>query len=163
MNDRAGSPQQLGMFTPRTEQPADPAGRARRVEEVSADLDLPVPDQLLGSELLGSTRRDPVEGARLRDDAIDQVEAGTRTDWNATARRAVAAVADRLERFTTDDVWDELDRIAGGRWDPPEPRAMGAVMRWAARQGIARPTRETTPSERPDCHRRPVRIWTRGG
>lgn len=136
-------PDQLGMFEPKTV--VDPAtGKARRVEH---PVDPP------------PSRRDPDLGRLLRDDAIVAVAAHTRADWIALARQAVRELCAAGRPFTSDDVWDTIDRRAGGRADPPEPRALGAVMRWADRQGLAVPTDRTSPSQRPDCHRRPVRIW----
>lgn len=76
--------------------------------------------------------------------------------WPATAAAAVASVARRLERFTTDDVWAELegDGVSGG-----EPRRMGAIMDQAARDGICQKTEEHVQSKRRECHGRPVRVW----
>jgi hypothetical protein len=42
---------------------------------------------------------------------------------------------------------------------PREPRAIGAMMTNAAKAGVIAPTNRYTPSARPECHRRPVKIW----
>jgi hypothetical protein len=59
--------------------------------------------------------------------------------------------------FTTDDVWEHL--FQNDLPMPHEPRALGAVMVAAARARIIAPTDRYTPSARPECHRRPVKIW----
>ena len=60
--------------------------------------------------------------------------------------------------FTTDDVWAAADRWAV---TTGEPRALGAVMRRAAKAGLTVATAEYRPSVRPECHARPVRVWVR--
>ena len=99
------------------------------------------------------------EGTRRRDAAIDQARDHAPEDWYRLANRAVVEVTRTHGLFTTDDVWAVLDR-----WDapaPPEPRAMGAVMRDIGRSRVAVPTDRTRLSERPECHRRPLRVWRR--
>lgn len=76
--------------------------------------------------------------------AVEQVEVNS-APWRALARRAVEWVAIHRERFTTDAVWAVLDRVVQR---PPEPRAMGSVMRWAVSEGICKPTGEYTQSSR---------------
>ena len=77
-------------------------------------------------------------------------------DWAVRARAAVAAVARRMECFTTDDVWDELaaDGVEGG-----DPRAMGPVMNAALADEVVGTTEEMTPSRRRVCHGRPIPVW----
>lgn len=87
-----------------------------------------------------------------RDEAIDRVERHAPVAWRVSALGAVRQIALRARAFTTDDIWD----LVG---PPPEPRAMGAVMRRAGRLGIARPTNRTQQSKRPECHARPLRVW----
>lgn len=79
--------------------------------------------------------------------------------WTVAARRAVAHVAASGRPFTTDDVWAELGADAGV--STHERRALGAVMRWAVKRGICEPTDDYRPSTRPECHKRPVRVWCR--
>jgi hypothetical protein len=96
------------------------------------------------------------EGERRRDDAIDRVDENAQKDWKDAARVAVAALASLKDTFTTDDVWKLLETQG---YQTHEPRALGAVMRRAARNGLIESTDRTRLSERPECHRRPVRIW----
>lgn len=100
-----------------------------------------------------------VEGDR----AIERVARGRTTpEWFGHAHKAVRRVARSLDTFTTDDVWCELEvgaRIRGFDPAPPEPRAMGAVMRWAVREGWCVATEDYRRSERPECHARPLLVW----
>jgi hypothetical protein len=100
---------------------------------------------------------DPGEGNRLRDHAIDLVEAHAGEDWLSCAARAIKILAQGRDKFTTDAVWALLD--AWGTLPPHEERAMGAAMRGAARDGIVWATPEHVLSSRPACHRRPIRVW----
>jgi hypothetical protein len=87
--------------------------------------------------------------ARLR------VPPPTDPKWREKAAEAVVAVAAQFAEFTTDEVWAALGEAAGAG----DPRAMGAVMEAAAARGAITKTTRHRPSTRPECHRRPVRIW----
>lgn len=85
--------------------------------------------------------------------------AGTNADpdWLLAARRACAHVCERQDFFTADDVAALLDR-----WGVPpthEPRAMGAVLRWAKSARLCEPTGEYKPTVRPQGHQAPKRVW----
>lgn len=98
------------------------------------------------------------EGQMRLDEALERVERGADTAWLEQARLAVMSVANDYHEFTTDDVWDRL--IA---WQVPlrnDGRALGAVMRWAAKQGICSSTDTYRKSRRPECHLRPVMVWS---
>lgn len=86
--------------------------------------------------------------------ALAQVEASAPEDWKNAATAVLARLAATGRPFTTDDVWAALPQ-------PPEPRALGALMRHASRAGKIRRVgwRE---SVRPECHQRPVAMWTGG-
>ena len=86
-------------------------------------------------------QRSPISPLRARDEALSRVES-TSAPWRSFADRAVAAVARRLETLTSDDVWDELERMGIPR--PSEGRAMGVVMRKAVKDGLLRPEGFTT-------------------
>lgn len=101
------------------------------------------------------------DGARLRDAAIDRIERGARVSSPETWSRALSAVravcsAHPERRFTSDDVWRALSDDDLGDVDP---RVMGAVLRHAQRQGWCIATHAWRLSDRPVCHRRPVRVW----
>jgi len=60
--------------------------------------------------------------------------------------------------FTTDEVWTWLRQ--GGKPDPAEPRAMGAAIMNASREGLIE-HQGYRISRRSVCHNRPVSIWRR--
>jgi len=98
------------------------------------------------------------EGARLRDEAIARVENGSFSQ----------AVANWVEdcvipgaRFTTDDIWEYLEREHVPT--PDEPRAMGAAIMAAQRRKLCTPTSEFIPTRRKQAHKSPQRVWVRTG
>jgi hypothetical protein len=94
-------------------------------------------------------------GIELRDQAINATERAN-LPWTLRAFDAVRRLAETREEFTTDAVW----HVLGDSSPPPdEPRAMGAVMRRAMNKFLVLPTQRTHQSVRPDCHRRPLRVW----
>lgn len=95
-------------------------------------------------------------GQLLLADALERVDANADDRWRAAAREAVRAVAERGGYFTTDDVWHELERTGSVTHDG---RALGSVVKWAAKQGLCAGTDEYRPSRRPECHQRPVKVW----
>ena len=97
------------------------------------------------------------EGERLRDRAIEKVDISANADWKDRAHEILFDVASRVSEFTTDEVWAGLS--ADRALHTHEPRAMGAVMQWAAKSGVIRTTSRFRLSRRPQCHRRPLRIW----
>ena len=96
-------------------------------------------------------------GEAARDEGITRAEEHAPDVWWELAWGCVRAVAAVKAEFTTDDVWELLEAQPAPA--PPEPRAMGAIMRRAKRERLAEPTDRTKLSTRPACHRRPVRVW----
>jgi hypothetical protein len=92
-------------------------------------------------------------GKTLLDEAIKQVEINAAEDWLSEADAAVDILAAARISFTTDDVWQKLTTKTH------EPRAMGAVMLRAARDGLIKSTGQWAESNRPASHRRPLRVW----
>jgi len=76
--------------------------------------------------------------------------------WLAAASAAAAWVARHHKRFTTDEVWERL-KLSGLL--TPDHRAMGGVMRDAAKAGLCVSTGEWRESSRLACHHRYVRVW----
>jgi len=105
----------------------------------------PLPDEVV----------DRMVGHILKERAIKQVRDNADQDWRNTALAAVRRIALTQPEFTTDDVWVELCETTPAH----DPRAMGAVMTDAARAGICRKSDRVRPSERKECHRRPIAIW----
>lgn len=97
-------------------------------------------------------------GERARDEALVRVDAHADDDWKREAREAVLHAATHRAEFTTDYIWWLLDQR--GATPPHEPRAMGAVMRAAAREGLIVKTDRVHDSVRPASHRRPVAVWS---
>lgn len=89
-------------------------------------------------------------------DALLRVDEHADPDWKDVARDAIAFLATTRHEFTTDDVWAELDRHSA---TTHEPRALGALMRKAARQRLIAPTDRYVTSTRAACHSRPVKVW----
>lgn len=90
--------------------------------------------------------------------------AANRAGRNSTARfrhaaaAAVAWCATHHETFTADDVWAQMVD-AGGVPSTNDNRALGAVMRWAARDGLIEVTDQVRPSARVSLHGSPRRVW----
>lgn len=96
---------------------------------------------------------DQREAIRRRDEAVARVGAHAVESWLDDAYDAVVSVASRRVPFTTDDVWEVLG------YGTREPRALGAVMRRAFKAGVIVPLNEWRPSDRPQAHRNPKRLW----
>lgn len=94
------------------------------------------------------------DAIEARDEAITQVGGAAPSAWMDEARAAVIHVAVRTKDFTTDDVWERL-----GDSTPPEPRAMGAVMKSLSSAGKIVATGHYRKSVRVQCHARPVAVW----
>jgi hypothetical protein len=91
-------------------------------------------------------------GEALRDLGIERVGHGSEA-WVTAAVAIIEMLAETRTEFTTDDVWDFMAA------SPPEPRAMGAAMSRARSLGYCEANNRTVPSNRPECHRRPIRVW----
>lgn len=105
-----------------------------------------------------STLFNPETGRTLRDEALERVEQNAEPDWKDKARACLVYVASRKEYFTADDVAEELSSLVDGA-STHEPRAMGAIFKWAQREKIAAPTPSFTPTRRAQGHAGPRRVW----
>ncbi len=93
------------------------------------------------------------------DRAISQVEAAADPRWMATAYSVIVELAMTRTTFTSDAIWDVLDRA---KIDAPvEPRALGALLRQSCNEGLIVATGEYRPSARAVCHASPKRVWRR--
>lgn len=91
-------------------------------------------------------------------EAIERAGSNADPVWRKAAEAAVYRVCKRQEFFTTDQIWAELgEQTEGVRTH--EPRALGAVMRWAAQRKYCEPTSTVEKTKRIEAHRRPVAIW----
>ena len=89
--------------------------------------------------------------------ATTKVEAHADPAWLEMASFGVQQLAASRDVFTTDEVWEWLDRNTPLR--PHEPRAMGAVMKKVAAEGVIEASGLYQQSAREECHNRPVMIW----
>lgn len=88
--------------------------------------------------------------------AIDAAERGADPQWKDAAAGVLRSLALQRSEFSTDDIWFRLGEIGVST---PEPRAMGAIVRQAAREGLIEWTGMYRRSFRRACHRRPVAVW----
>lgn len=93
-----------------------------------------------------------------RDEAIDRVEKNSDPDWAEAAYLACCLVAEEQPLFTSDNVWMKLATLFP-QYSTHEPRAMGAVLRRAAKENKICGTDDYVKSNRPECHHRPQMIW----
>lgn len=93
----------------------------------------------------------------LRDKAIVRVDLAADPTWKKAADFAIRAVAYERAEFTTDEVWQTLHELAVE--SPHEPRALGAAMKRAARDGLISATNKIEQSARAVCHAAPKRVW----
>lgn len=100
---------------------------------------------------------DAVRGAEAKALALRNVDAAADPVWKQNAKRAVLDLATERATFTADDVWLLLH--TRGEEAPREPRALGAVMTAAASSGLIAVTTNYVESQRPEAHRRPIRVW----
>jgi hypothetical protein len=91
------------------------------------------------------------EATAQRDAAIAQVDANADDEWKRYALGFIAELSADLDEFTTDDLWD------AGLIKPREPRALGPVMRRAAKRGLIATTGEFRKSRYRNCA--PLPVW----
>jgi len=92
-----------------------------------------------------------------RDAAIGRVDDNAATKWKTNVDAVIRALAFTETEFTTDDVWQLL--AEWGIDAPHEPRALGAAMTRAAKNGVIVATDRVRNSERVVCHAAPKRVW----
>ncbi len=102
------------------------------------------------------TQLELLPGDCAKNVAIAQVAAHANGEWLQEAMDTVIAMAIRLDTFTTDEVWAQLE--TSDVWTH-EPRAMGAIMVAAQREGWVVATDQWRISSRRRCHSRPLRVW----
>jgi hypothetical protein len=99
---------------------------------------------------------DVIAATEAKEKAIATVATNTNPDWWQACYNTIATTTNT---FTTDDIWQALEDQSLPT--PHEPRAMGAVLRHAAANGLIRATDTYRPSARVACHARPIRVWER--
>jgi hypothetical protein len=96
----------------------------------------------------------PAEGQERQEQGIRAAVRHADPTWLGDALSVVHYLARTRRDLTTDDVWGLL-----GNRVPAEPRALGGVMRRAARKGWIRVSDRWRLSDRAENHRRPIRVW----
>ncbi|MCB5179540.1 hypothetical protein [Streptomyces antimicrobicus] len=92
------------------------------------------------------------EAKAQRAAAIAQVDANADAAWKSYALGFIAELSGRMGEFTTDDLWD------AGLVKPREPRALGPVMRRAAKRGLITTTGAFRASRYRNCA--PLPVWS---
>jgi hypothetical protein len=88
-----------------------------------------------------------------RDEAVANAEAGSPPDWAHDAVELIRFLAERFPYIVSDDLW------ASGLPEPPESRALGAVMRNGKTMGYIEPTSMFVNTHQASRHHAPVRVW----
>lgn len=99
-----------------------------------------------------TAQRDRRKSVKAREDAIARVDSHAADEWKDRAYLALYQLALTNQTFTTDLLWDLVE-------SPPEPRALGPVVRRCSRDQLFESTDEFVSSDRPANNRRPVRVW----
>lgn len=92
--------------------------------------------------------------AATADQAIQTADEHADPEWRDAALAAGRRAAARLDLLTSDDVRREIQGAS-----THEPRALGAVMRALAKEGIIVATDRYVKSGRVEAHDRPMRCW----
>ncbi len=92
-------------------------------------------------------------GVAARETAISRASKGSPPGWADTALAAVQRCCQAHPSFITDLVWQYIDD------KPPEPRALGPVMRRAEALGYCSKTDKFRPTAIVSSHRGPRRVW----
>jgi hypothetical protein len=95
---------------------------------------------------------DPALAATVTNEAIHRADTNAPPEWKIQAMVAIRRISKRQPTMTADDVWAEVGK-------PPEPSALGPVMRAAAKAGTITKTDRVTPSARPEAHQKQLPIW----
>lgn len=94
-----------------------------------------------------------LRAVEARDEAMQRVEDAAPDEWKDAADATVLKLARTGLPFTTDGVWNLMPV------KPPEPRALGPVMKRAADAGHIRATGRYVKSSEVSCHAREKKEW----
>jgi hypothetical protein len=90
-----------------------------------------------------------------RDRDIQTADRGADDAWREAALATIELVARTRPQFTTDDVLEANPALEAAR----EPRALGPMMLYAARDGLIEPTQRYASSSRRQSNARHKRVW----
>jgi hypothetical protein len=102
---------------------------------------------------------DIIAATEAKNQAIATVATNADQTWLTACYNVIVQIATTTDTFTTDTIWQALENAALPT--PHEPRAIGAVLRQVASDGLICPTDTYQPSARVACHARPIRVWRR--
>ena len=99
-----------------------------------------------------------MDGEEGKREGMDRAKRHADPHWWQCMIESTRAICRQQPYFNADDV------VAMCRTNHPnasthERRAVGPVIRDAARLGHCEPTDQWTPSTQPQCHKRPMRTW----
>lgn len=101
----------------------------------------------------------PITAQEAKSEAIARVDRHTPREWKVAFRRAIEKVARQRLRFNADSVWEEFQKDYCD-WEGAHPRAAGAVILQARRDGIIVLIRNMFwNSKRRSCHGRPIQVY----
>ena len=86
---------------------------------------------------------------------IQAADRGADDAWRDAATATIRRVAATTPEFTTDDVLEANPALEDAR----EPRALGPMMLYAARDGLIEPTERYASSSRRQSNARHKRVW----
>lgn len=96
------------------------------------------------------------QGDLLAEAAIQTAAEHADRVWLSAAKQIVWDLIRDGRPFSTDDCWQKLDALD---IQTHEPRALGAVLRAAAKAGYIEQTGEYIKTSRPQAHSRPIPVW----
>jgi hypothetical protein len=104
------------------------------------------------------------KGARLRDEGIKRAEENAGEDWKIEAKKYlhkyVRAARENQSTFKAENIILYAEKM--GLPKPPDGRAWGGIIYQAQRQTLIVPTGDYRPSEIPEHHRGPKRVYRAG-
>ncbi len=96
------------------------------------------------------------QAERLKQEGIEAAYQYADLDWKKIASDAVRHCAETMPEFTSDDVWEIINKTG---ITTSENRAFGAIMQAASRSGMVVATGNFIASTRKQVHKNPIRIW----
>lgn len=107
------------------------------------------------SALAAQSNRQDFSQEEEKEMAIERSGEHAEPSWKRKALEIVMDLCTKRREFTSDEVWAELSRHEE---HTKEPRALGAIMRQAAKMGICRAI-GYAKSERRERHSGVVSVW----
>jgi hypothetical protein len=107
-----------------------------------------------GLPLFGGEEKETPAGEASK--AIRKAYRNAAGEWKRAARIAVKSIARETSEFTTREVRARLSQYGVSTH---EDRALGAIMRSAAKQGVIEKTDRTVKSGERINHNRDLRVW----